>query len=68
MTNEMIETALKSTKGFAVGAKPVLVKGSPLFRAMLSEGLIGANGGLTLKGSIRTEKLKNGAIDALLNF
>jgi hypothetical protein len=58
MTNETIENALRSAPSFNIGAKPVLVAGSPLHKVMLAEKLIGKSGGLTRKGSIRAERLK----------
>lgn len=65
MTNEMIEKALLSAPNFNQGSKPVLVLNSPLHRALMSEGFVGANGGLTRKGSIKAEKLKSKQLDAL---
>ncbi len=62
---ETIENVLRSAPGFAQGKKPVLVIGSPLYKAMLAEGLIGPGGGLTRKGSILAERVQNARTEAL---
>lgn len=68
MTNETIENALRSAPSFNIGAKPVLVTGSPLHKVMLAEKLIGKSGGLTRKGSIACERAKRAREKALFGF
>ncbi len=65
ITQQTIENALRSVPGHAQGKKPVLVIGSPLYKAMLAEGLIGSGGGLTRKGSILAERVQNARTEAL---
>ncbi len=64
MTEEEINEVLLTTPGFAMGAKPLIESGS-VFKALWDERLIGLNGGLTRKGSIRTERLKSAQLDRL---
>lgn len=59
-TNEEILTA---SAGYHQGALTGAI-GSEM-RQMFNAGLIGVNGGLTLKGSILAERLKNAQLDAL---
>jgi hypothetical protein len=65
ITQQTIENALRSAPGHAQGKKPVLVIGSPLYKAMVAEGLIGPGGGLTRKGSILAERVQNARTEAL---
>ena len=65
ISEDTITTALLSAPGFAIGAKPALVIGSPLHRHLMDVGYVGQSGGLTRKGSIKTEKLKNEQLERL---
>jgi hypothetical protein len=54
---------LKAALGYHVGAA---VPALPAERAALRDaGMVGANGGLTLRGSIRAERLKDRELDDL---
>ncbi len=64
MTEEEINEVLLTTPGFGVGAMPQIESPS-IFATLRREGLIGINGGLTRKGSIRTERLKSAQLDRL---
>jgi hypothetical protein len=54
---------LKDALGYHVGAATRAI--GPEMRQLFDEGLIGANGGLTLRGSIRAERLKDRELDNL---
>ncbi len=64
MTEEEINEVLLTTPGFAQGMKP-LIESPGVFVTLLGKKLIGSNGGLTRKGSIRTERLKSAQLDRL---
>jgi hypothetical protein len=58
-----IDELLKDALGYHVGAAvPAL---APERAALRDAGMIGANGGLTLRGSIRAERMKDRELDDL---
>jgi hypothetical protein len=57
------ESALAETRGFLIGA--VCPAQGAVYAELVTAGMIGRHGGLTVRGSIRTERLKNAKLDAL---
>lgn len=59
MTKEKLDALLGSCIGYQQGAKPTAPMTAREVEDMQILGFLGNKGGLTLKGSIRAERLKN---------